>query len=421
MNKKKLFNVIFSFLILAISAYAQVKIEIAPPSTVDLNGSGMGSGWNSTGSNGNSFQSLTEDVFELKNGSTIRGNLESFSGGVYFVNIGGVIKAIPENTISKINGQKFSRIKPTTPENTTAEVNVIQQRFSNSLSGIYNKNRLMLEDNKFEIDNDEEVGYFKTIGENGKEFSLPLKNGILDFRYAIKNGLTPIIKVDSEGIYGFSSIVYDGAECNGSPIPSSRDNWEKYSDVYISRWGENNLDGPVAKCNNEFLSRGINDPLFFAIDSFGFIEFAHFSLKASKIEFYKSSQNNNGLFAFNRRKHNYQIRKLPDYDKRNYILKAHNYGSGVILGYGHFINNNINNWLVFYYISKYHVVTKKYTADVCIDILNDDKSVFKNLKFSIPALSDSPDFLIVDVDRDGLLEILCEGEHRNNTIIIKLK
>ena len=118
-NKKSLLATIL-LVLYGLTSFAQVRIEVVPPF--------IEGGGDARWENRNSVDtSIPEDVFELKNGCTIRGNLESFSGGVYFVNIGGILKSIPENTISKINGQVLSAVKATVPDSLIADVKVINQ------------------------------------------------------------------------------------------------------------------------------------------------------------------------------------------------------------------------------------------------------------------------------------------------------
>jgi hypothetical protein len=129
-NKKSILPTIL-LVLHGLTSYAQVRIEVVPPF---IEGGGSPS-WNE---NRNTPNSVSEDVFELKNGSIIRGNLESFSGGVYFVNIGGITKSIPENSILKINGQFLSSVKATVPDNMTAEVKVVKLDY-NSLGLLFDK------------------------------------------------------------------------------------------------------------------------------------------------------------------------------------------------------------------------------------------------------------------------------------------
>ena len=423
-----------------LTSYAQVRIEVVPPF---IEGGGSPS-WNE---NRNTPNSVSEDVFELKNGSTIRGNLESFSSGVYFVNIGGITKSIPENSILKINGQFLSSVRATVPDKMTAEVKVVKLDYKsiNLLFDNYkgNPNRAILKNNRLTFDNDEFVGYYKI--NNNNDYYIRKANGVIGRNYGLISNIVAEanqeyrevisaipLKIDSNGVYCFVAID-DG----NNRYRFSKNN----TDVYFYRFGAKNLEGPVAKCDNSF--GGADKCEYFCIiDELGFPEIAMFTGSkrypfywdsVNNLTFYKSVQMNNGLFALKKR-FSYTIRKNSEAKDYNGYISPNNGISCPIIGYGHFFNKNKNNWIVAYFNSRTHKVTKKKDSELYIDIFDEDvsKGVVKSLNFIIPSVDVSgygPKFFAancIDIDRDGITELVFPGDYHNeatkeSAIIVKLK
>ena len=407
-NKYLIFSTIL-FVLSGLTSYAQVRIEIVPPF---IEGGGSPS-WNE---NRNTPNSVSEDVFELKNGSTIRGNLESFSSGVYFVNIGGITKSIPENSILKINGQFLSSVRATVPDNMTADVKIVKldiNSFRLLFGGLQNTNRAILKNNKLIIDNDENVGYCN-ISENN-EVVMKFKNGVWQ---SSKKGIFPL-KVDSNGIFCLANDSMTGDKKN--------------TNVYYYRFGANNLEGPVGKCDN---NGGGGPFLYFArINSLGLTEIA-LPYGLDKILFCESIQTNNGFFSF-KSKFSYLIRKRSDIKDYNGTISPRNGISVPIIGYGNFFNKNIKNWIVAYYNCRIQKVTKKKDSELYIDVFDENisKGVVKSFNFIIPPVSSKGSFgnngnffaaHCIDIDRDGITELVFEGDYDDEStkkaaIIVKLK
>ncbi len=438
-NKNFIIVSILLFLCSSIS-FAQVRIEVVPPF---IEGGGSPS-WNE---NRNTPNSVSEDVFELKNGSTIRGNLESFSGGVYFVNIGGITKSIPENSILKINGQFLSSVKATVPDSMTADVKIVKLD-NNSLNLLFNwgykenPNRVILKNNKVALDNDIYKGYYKIKGND--DFVIRQVKGAITsvqggFAYAsligkdknqfcrISNGNVTIIplKIDSEGVY-----------CLASDLKK-----DKNTNVYFYRYGASNLEGPVAKCDNSFDSA--EKWYYYAnINKLGLSEIALISYlnyfskgrnnyKVNKLVFYKSFQMNNGLFSF-KPKYTYDFRKSPDNENTNEYIYINNGidRSDILInsiGYGHFFNKTSNNWVVVYSNIRTHKITQKTDSELYIDVFDEDvsKGVAKSLHLICPPISFEYGALMVDIDGDGITEFVFKEYNRTNptysAIIVKLK
>ena len=445
MNNKNFIIVSILLILCSSISFAQVRIQIVPPHTTDINGSGMGGGWKANGTNGNSNQSIQEDVFELKNGSTIRGNLESFSSGVYFVNIGGILKSIPENTISKINGQLLSSVKATVPDNMNIELisfndNDVKYKVNGLFYPESSSNRLKLKNGKLYVIDD--VNPEKTIIKNGNsKYDLLIDNsGCIKYPYRILKGYGSGIplKIDSEGIY---------------IIPSQERN-NNYADVYFWRWGASNLDGPVAKCDNKCgrnnnswtgtdfgnAAVGASFYLYPIIKRNGNLEIAmikgfcpnkpgnDFENQIGKLDFYLTSQRANGLFSISECLYSYKINEDIFKLEKGYERTGNGIFDGnVKVFYGNFLNVNFKNWAIVSWQGKWQSVTKKEITDVHIDLLNEDVSlgIVKSFDFSIPNCRQS--CYMTDLENDGMMDLAffaspwSNCESMNKIQIVKLK
>ena len=370
MNKNYIFLTILLVLFGSIS-FAQVRIEIMPPHTTDVNGSGRGSGWKAISSNDSSDNSIQEDVFELKNGSTIRGNLESFSGGTYFVNIGGILKAIPEKSIYKINGELLSSVK------TTADNPVFEVIVTNNTARIWdtkNGNRIRYLNNKLSLTNNENEGYYKFKDINSDDFYIKKTNGEILLNPSPYNGGIPIIfgcplKIDNNGIY---VIPYTEMQ-------------NKYADVYFYRYGAKYLEGPVAKCENKnkFINgnywsedvirycgggiKGIKGRLSPIINNFGNTEIAMVKSYGNElvreIAFYRTSQKNQGVFTLSSELYVYKVDYNSMEKDNGYHYLNGNGNYGLKIGYGNFIDRKTKSWAILRWSNKYHKITQKHSTD----------------------------------------------------------
>ena len=422
MNNKIFLFVTFLLVLCNLTSFAQVRIEVVPP-FIEGGGDARWENRNSADS------SISEDVFELKNGRTIRGNLESFSGGVYFVNIGGVLKSIPENTISKINGQALSAVKATVPDSVTADVKVIHQNIYSLIKDSFDIDLICLKNGKLRL-GDKLNRYYAINGNNN--FAFFKRNGAIYRNDLIKKNKDehlydkfdiPIM-IDANGVYCLKSRTFN-------PI-----SFEKYEDVYYYRYGANNLEGPVAKCENPYLET-IGYLHFSVIDNLGFPELAIISSgnrrEYTKLIFYKSVRMNNGLFAL-KNKYSYDFRKKPDNeDTKNYGY-INNGIEEPTVGYGSFFDSKKKNWIVIYHNTRCHRVTNKWDSELYIDVFDEDvsKGVAKSFHFIIPAVyftnggygnNSSP--ICLDVDRDGITELFFQGDthgvEKPYCVIVKLK
>ena len=440
MNKSYIFFTILLVLFGSIS-FAQVRIEIMPPHTTDINGSGRGSGWKAIGSNDSSDNSIQEDVFELKNGSTIRGNLESFSGGTYFVNIGGILKAISEKSIYKINGELLSSVK-TTSDNPVFEVIVTKTKdFSLVSSGLNNQNRIRYLNNKLSLTNNENEGYYKFKDINSDDFYIKTTNGEILLNPSPLKGVNPIIfgcplKIDTNGIY----VI---------PFTEMR---KKYADVYFYIFGAKNLEGPVAKCDNkckiypkhcwDFSGMGYGRGIAPTINNYGNTEIAMVKSYSNdlvrEIAFFRTSQKNHGVFTLSSELYVYKVDYNSMEKDNGYQYLNGNGNYGLKIGYGNFIDRKTKSWAILRWSNKYHKITNKRSSDLYIDILNEDvsKGIAKSFSINIvPSISNMSSCgindrfcgAIVDVDNDGLLDFVfpedwyCNDDYSKSIVIVKLK
>ena len=427
-NKKSILATILMVLY-GLTSYAQVRIEVVPPF---IEGGGSPS-WNE---NRNTPNSVSEDVFELKNGSIIRGNLESFSGGVYFVNIGGITKSIPENSILKINGQFLSSVKATVPDKMTAEIKVVKLDY-NSLGLLFDKlqrdynnpNKVILKNNKLQLDNDDYIGYYKIKGNN--EYVIRKMNGTW---FCTSGGAQNIIEKDSNSVFGNFYLPLK-VDSNGVYCLAWDAKKDKSTNVYYYRYGANNLDGPVAKCDNScgrfgLYSAVINDIGLTTLAVCSWTIGPHSVDSNKSITFYKSTQINNGLFSL-KPKYTYECKKKSENENTNEYIYTNNGFRFPKIGYGHILNKSSNNWIVVYHNIRKHKVTQKKDSELYIDIFEEDvtKGVVKSLNLICPSISfDSNGYeaFCMDIDRDGINELVFRGDSydkstENAAIIVKLK